>query len=1565
MTETTDNLSRLKRALRAIDVLQFQVDTLAKVKHEPIAIIGLGCRFPGGADDPDSFWQLLQEGKDGITEIPPDRWPHETFYDPDPDAPGKIVTRYGGFFEPLHEFDASFFGISPREALSLDPQQRVLLEVSWEALEHAGLPPDQLEGSRTGVFIGICSNDYTQRLMSGSTSEIDAYLATGNSHSVASGRLSYLLGLQGPSLSVDTACSSSLVTVHLACQSLRQQDCDLALVGGVNRLLAPEFSITFSKAHMLAPDGRCKTFDAAADGFVRSEGCGVIVLKRLSDALQAGDSILAVIKGSAINQDGHSSGLTVPNGPSQQAVIRQALSNAKLTPEQISYIEAHGTGTALGDPIEVGALRAVFGSNRSPDHPLVVGSVKTNIGHLEGAAGIAGVIKTALALHHETIPGHLHFHRPNPHIDWDHSLIHIPVKEMSWSRGESPRRAGVSSFGFSGTNAHVILEEAPVSHGENAGTDRPLHLLTLSAKTREALDQLVRRYHQYFQDQPHALPDICFSANTGRAVFEHRLCLISSSSEQICEQIGAHLSGAETVGVLKGRPRRAQSPRVVFLFTGQGSQYVNMGRQLYETQPRFRQILEHGDQILGSLRDQSLLALLYPDQESDGTSLALDETQNTQPALFILEYALAQLWMSWGIQPAAVMGHSIGEYVAACVAGVFSFEEGVRLVAERGDLIHSLCQTGQMVAVFAPEKKIRSLLPSVAGEAGIAAINGPENIVISGYKEAVQYLVDQLTAEGIETRGLSVSHGFHSVLMDPALTDLEKILTQIDLKRPQLPLISNLTGERATDEITTAKYWCRQLRQPVQFAIGLNTLHRQGYDVFLEIGAKPILSRMGRGCLPENVGLWLSSLKPHDQDWQSLLYSLSSLYLEGSPINWQGFDQDYTRQRLRLPTYPFQRQRYWVVESGLGTTTQKMIESPEKLRKNSDPSQWFYLPSWQRSAPVRSDQSMDLSSHLQTWLVFADSGSLGLELGEKLQQVGQRVIWIKPGRKFTQSSDSVYLLDPYQPKDYEVLARTLRDTDQIPDQILHLWSLEQNSDQSRSDLGYQSLLWLTQAFGKQLTKHPVQITLIAEYLHDVVGGEDLKPHQATILGPCKVIPQEYPQIRCRVLDLDSSAQEHETRYHTDRLWSELAYDATDQIIAYRGTHRWIQTYEPISLSAMDPDSSLLKSGGVYIITGDLHRGLAWPLTVHLARSLQAKIIGLGHGDLSDQEKRSLTDVGAEFLHLEVDTTSESEMAAALDQITQRYGSLNGVLHVSRMGDLGNSEDEGQVVCPIQLLSPQGSQAHFRTKVDGLQVLAKVLQKRDLDFCLVQSSLSSVLGGVGFAAYAGANQFIDAFVAQCNQNSSFPWISVNWEAVNVEEGLETSLGAELAALSLTVEEVGLAVDRILSHGGLTQVVVSSGDLKARMESWLKREIPTAGTSDSSTSVSPQDRPNLATPYVPPSTEMEKTIVSIWQEFLSVQQIGIHDNFFDLGGHSLPAIQVISRLREKFQIEVPLRNLLLETPTVAGIAEMIAQTQAKEESQDEVEALLAMVENLSPEEIQARLAEEKITHQQGGD
>lgn len=852
----------LGRALARIEELEAQV-AAAGMAAEPIAVVGMGCRFPG-ADSPDAYWALLDGGVDAITEVPADRWDANAQYDPD-------TTRYGGFVGDLAEFDHTAFGISAREATSLDPQQRLLLEVSWEAFEDAGLPVRALP-ARTGVYVGISNVDYREALVG--NGDVDGYFSSGTTTSTASGRLSYFFGLTGPSLSVDTACSSSAVSVHLAVTDLRSGACEVALAGGVNRIVTPHETISLSRNQMMSPDGRCKPFDAAANGYVRAEGAGMVVLKRLSDARAAGDRVFAVIRGSAVNSDGRRSGLTVPHGPSQQAVIRDALRSAGLEPSDVGYVEAHGTGTALGDPIEAGALGAVFGSRA---RPLVVGSVKSNFGHLESAAGIAGLIKAVLAVRHGRIPPTLHFREPNPLIDWAGLPLTVPTSPVAWA-GER-RVAGVSSFGFSGTNCHLVVSSVDERLPVVAPVERPLHVLPLSAGSPAALDALAARWRF---DSPVA--DVCHTAAVGRSHFEHRLCVVAGSAEEFAAQL------ADGGGVRGEVVDRRSVPPVGFLFTGQGAQYPGMARELYDTQPTFRAAIDECEGLLG----RPLLA-----------SADLDQTGNAQPALFAMEYGLYQLWRSWGVEPSVLLGHSVGELVAACVAGVFSLADALTLVAERGRLMQELPAGGVMVSLrVAPE-----VVASAVGDlVSLAAVNGPEEVVISGDGEQVRSVVEAL---GISGRELRVSHAFHSPLMRPIADPLRAVARRITYTEPTVPVVSNLTGRVAEPGLLTdPEYWVRHALEPVAFADGVRAAYEAGVRAFVEIGPAPVLLALGRGCVSDEDVSWLPSVR-RGTCWPQLLTSLATLYSRGVAVDWAGFDRDYPRRRVAVPTYPFQRTRHW------------------------------------------------------------------------------------------------------------------------------------------------------------------------------------------------------------------------------------------------------------------------------------------------------------------------------------------------------------------------------------------------------------------------------------------------------------------------------------------------------------------------------------------------------------------------------------------------------------------------------------------------------------------------------
>jgi acyl transferase domain-containing protein len=1335
-------LSADQQALLALRRLRARVEQLESARHEPIAIVGIGCRFPG-ADGPDQFWRLLHDGVDAITEVPPDRWRVDDYYDPDPDAAGKTYARHGGFLNRVDVFDPQFFGISPREALNMDPQQRLMLEVAWEALEHAAIAPDRLIGTDTGVFAASSTHDYGfLHVREGDPAKFDAYFGTGNAPNAIGGRISYALGLQGPCVVVDTACSSSLVAVHLACQSLRNGECRLALAGGVNVILVPEITINFSRARMLARDGRCKTFDAAADGYVRGEGAAMVALKRVSDAVADNDRILAVIRGSAINQDGRSGGFTAPNELAQQAVIRRALASARLEPHDVTYVEAHGTGTSLGDPIEVQALAAVLGQQRASDNPLFLGSVKTNFGHLEAAAGVAGLVKVVLSLVHKQIPPHLHFKQPNPHAPLSSIPAVVPTALTEW-QPRGVRRAGVSSFGFTGMNAHVIVEEAPAQGGEANAVERPRHVLTLSARTSAALEVLAKRWADRFGDplDTHVtMADAAFSANVGRARLAHRACVIASDTKEAATLLESLSHGQPVPGVITGRVATdGAAPPVAFLFTGQGSQYSGMSRELYETQPVFRRAIDRCAEVLDPALPAPLTTLLF-DSARGGD---LNQTGVTQPALFAVEFALAELWQSWGVRPSAVIGHSVGECVAATVAGVFSVEDGLSLIARRASLMQALPAGGGMAAVFAAADVVSEAVAAAGRHVSIAADNGPENIVVAGEQQALDGVLAALAARGIKSTPLQVSHAFHSALMEPMLAEFEAAAAKVTYRKPSVPIVSNVTGRFATaDELGNARYWRRHVRDCVRFADGIRTLVADGTRVFLEIGPTPTLSALGQRAAGETAAAWLPSLQRGRADWDVMLRAAGELYTRGVDLDWQSFDQPYGRRRVSLPTYPFERERHWVTLPKRRSSETATV--PATAEGTVDASRWQYDLVWRtggESGPITANDSSD-------WVIFTDGGTMFSDLADRLAAAGRRYVMVAAGEVY-QRHDQNVRLRPSQAEDFERLWSDFelgsRDTT-----IVFGWAIADafgGEVTAALGTGLAGLLHVSQQMLAQTGAGHPRLEIVTRGAHRVEDSDHVAAAQAAVWGFARSFALEAPLIQCRRIDLDSESSPGDA----SRLWTELQSAGEDQV-AIRNGVRYVPRLVPVPARAEANGANALSAEATYLVTGGFG-SLGLRAAAALVDSGAQHLVLCGRRGLTVDACERVAELqrrGAHVTAVQADVANAGDVARLLDTISATLPPLRGIVHAAGvLDDSLISEQRWDRAAGV--LSP---------KVAGAWHLHQLIADTPLDFFVLFSSSAAVLGSPGQCIYAAANACLDALAHQRAARGQRA-ISVNW------------------------------------------------------------------------------------------------------------------------------------------------------------------------------------------------------------
>ncbi|MDT5008395.1 MAG: hypothetical protein QOH57_12, partial [Mycobacterium sp.] len=1362
------------------------------------AIVGYAARFPG-APDADEFWQVLRQGRDTVSEVPEDRWDVDEFADPDPEARGKTVTRRAGFIEDVAGFDAPFFGVSAREAGWMDPQHRLLLETAWRAVEHSGIAPMSLAGTRTGVFVGLSTHDYLGLISNElGPEEIEAYLAIGTAAAAGAGRISYRLGLQGPAVTVDTACSSSLVAIHQACQALRFGECDAALAGGANVLLSPATMITFSQSRMLAPDGRCKTFDASADGYVRGEGCGVIVVKRLEDAIRDGDRVRAVIRGSAVNQDGASGGLTVPNGVAQQRVIAEALQCAGLAAGDVGYLEAHGTGTSLGDPIEVQAAAAVLGNGRDDSRPLLIGSVKTNIGHLEAAAGIAGLIKVILSLEHEVLPKHLHFQNPSPHIPWDRIPVRVVDEATAWARDDRPRIAGVSSFGFSGTNAHVILSEAPAEAtqvgGVPDGTDQAggqeLSVLPLSARSPDALVQNANRYRKWLIDHPDAaLSDVCFTAGAGRSHFEHRAALLVDSTQSAAELLGALADDRPAPGLVRGVC--ADPPKTAWLFPGQGSQYPGMSAELFKTEPVFAETVMRCAAVFADVLEKPLLDVIFSADSSEGDQDALRQTGYAQPALFAVEMGLARLWHSWGFEPDVVLGHSVGQYSAACVAGVLSLEDGALLMAERGRLFGSLPSGGRMVAAFAPAERVESMTDEFP-RLSVAAYNGA-NTVLSGPVQDLDQAVAALTADGVRCDWLDTSHAFHSALLDPVLDEFESYASRLEFGSPQRILVCNRTGDALGRNVKLdGAYWRRHARQPVEFSKSVRTLSDLGCKVLLEVGPQPVLTAAALRAWPDpaTAPRAIASLRRNTADHRQIREALADAYTAGHVPDFGALGRGPVR-KVDLPAYPFQHRPYWFRDKGTPRPTPAGGPRTDAVRLLDDSlidelatlldgvggnSQTVDVLT--RLAAQHNQQRNSQSIAADRYEIRWDQSAGGLsrasdtDAGEFWLVVGDHTDAVAPLLDALAARGHRHrsLALPVSDADEQRLEVTLRAAaqDEPTLRILNVAAVDTDTATSmRSLLRMQHRVLsgtrrlIRAAVAADLRRPIWSVTAGAQRVTD---ADVVSPGQTCLWGFGRAASLEHPQVWGGLADLGGAGTGE---------WSQLI----DHVVAApRGEDqialRDHGVYVPrLARRTTSPTAAplVLRDDATYLVTGGLG-SLGMEIAGYLAAGGARHLVLTSRRSPSASAQRRIDAMGeqydCEFRVVAADVADPHEVARLLATVQAELPPVAGIVHAA--GEIGTT--------PLRTLDDAELDRVFAGKVWGAWHLSEAAEELQLDFFVSTSSISSVWGSFGQTAYSAANAFLDGLAWQLRERG-VPGFSVNfgpWSAGMADEDARAQL-----------------------------------------------------------------------------------------------------------------------------------------------------------------------------------------------
>lgn len=1542
-----------------------------------IAVVGMSVRF-SGVTTPEQFWSRLYRGEDCIR-----RFSEAEMLEAGAKGADLANPEHVGVFGTLENadlFDAELFGLNPREAELVDPQHRVLLECAWEGLESAAFDAERSAEAPVGVFVGCGANTYFLHNVLPNARFVESVggFQTGFGHEKdhLASLLAFKLGLEGPTLTVQTSCSTGLVAVHLACQALQSGECDLAVAGSASITFPQDQGYVSRGDGFYSRSGYCRPFDAGADGTVPASGAGIVVLKRLEDALADGDSMEAVIKGSAVNNSGsRRAGYSAPSVEGQARVIRSALLTAEVDPDSVQFVEAHGSGTTLGDPVEVAALEKVYGS---PDRrgPCALGSVKSNLGHVGIAAGMAGLIKTILALKNRQIPPTLHFERPNPEIDFEKGSFLVNTEPREWESGPEPRRAGVTSLGIGGTNAHVVLEEVPEPE-EPSGDSAPAHLLLWSARTPAALEAATERLKDHLvRDSAGVLADVAYTLSTGRRLFEHRRMLVCRERSDALEALGRRdprrlLEGA------RGDVRRS----VAFVFPGLGDHYLGMGRELYHRQDAFREAVDRCSELLEPRlgldirevidlgpspspskdvpEDPSLRRMLAgrgePRSDADRR---LDRTELGQPALFVIEYALAELWIRWGIRPEAFLGYSLGEYVAACLAGVFSLEDALALVAGRARLIGELPPAAMLAVPFSEER----LGPYLDNELSVAAVNGPELCVVAGPETEVASLEQRLGEDDVVCRRLRSRHAFHSELLRPVAEPFRELVASVERRPPEIPMMSNVTGTwLASSEAVDPDYWVRHLLRTVRFSEGLGELWNDPGRVVVEVGPGRTLSSLALqhpSCLGGSGHLAVSSLRPEDGgrgETSFLLGSLGRLWLAGAEPDWPVFYDGQRRRRVKLPTYPFERRRFWL-KPGAAPAAAEARTADGRLAEMAD---WFYVPSWKLTAlPVRRGAP---TGH---WLVFLDSLGTGAELADRLREAGCRVTTVEPGTDLERLDEGRFRLDPGGQEGYVKLFAAL---ETVPEKVVHLWNLSGDPGQTLADesfdeaqeVGFYSLLFLSQALANRGPAQDQKLAVVTNGLFRVERLDPLDVRKSTLLGPVQVMAWELPQMGCRAIDLDLGDPAR-----IDHVLAEIAAEEAGTVVARRGPFRWSADLEPVRLEAAGRPA-LWRRGDSYLITGGLG-GIGLALAEHLARRAGARLTLLGRSALANQPEaarkvRELEELGAEVLTVAADVADEEQVRAAVETARQRFGRLDGVFHCAGVPGGGL----------IQLKTREAAAAVLAPKTAGTLVLQRVLASDPPDFIVYFSSTTALAGGLGQVDYCAANAFLGAAAQAGGAAGPVPAVTVDWcewqwnawgeDLEKLGPEVRDELERHRQRFGLTFEEGLEALERVLASG-LPRVAVSTRDpRRALAEQRSVRSLlgqRTARPEGDGARAALHQRPDIGVAFVAPESEAERRLAGILQDVLGIDRVGIHDGFIELGGNSLIGLQVVSRIRQACGVELPL-SALFEAPTVADLAKKVASAGGREK-EETAKGLLDNLDNLDldslgEDDVDALLAE----------